>query len=164
MPKPATGGAVAPPRKLTPEDREKIERDVREYVGRETEDDALVRLRERGSVDPIAIAHEVRVYSASRPPPAALVVVQDRVRTRDRTDTDRFDIEELQRQLREATERAAADKIAEARERALKAESEKDELQKSVTKKIEKAADRRWETLIAILAAIAAALAGHYIK
>jgi hypothetical protein len=155
---------VTPPRKLTPEDREEIARMAREYVGGDDpRTDALIALRDRDSVDPIAIAHEVRVYSASRPPPPALVVVQERVRMRDRSNTDRFDIEELQKQLRESTERAAAEKIAEARERALKAEAEKKDLEASVEKRVEKASDRRWEILLAVLAAIFAALAGRYI-
>jgi len=137
---------------------------AREYVGvDDARSDALVRLRDRDSLDPIAIAHEVRVYSASRPPPPALVVVQERVRMRERTNTDRFDIEELQKQLRESTERAAAEKIAEARERALKAENETRELEASVEKRVEKASDRRWEILLAVLAAILGAVAGRYL-
>jgi hypothetical protein len=149
---------------LTPEDREEIARMAREYVGvDDARSDALVRLRDRDSLDPIAIAHEVRVYSASRPPPPALVVVQERVRMRERTNTDRFDIEELQKQLRESTERAAAEKIAEARERALKAENETRELEASVEKRVEKASDRRWEILLAVLAAILGAVAGRYL-
>ena len=156
---------MTPPRKLTPEDREEIAREVREYVGVEdSRGDALVRLRDRDSLDPIAIAHEVRVYSASRPPPPALVVVQERVRMRERTNTDRFDIEELQKQLRESTERAAAEKIAEARERALRAENEKKDLEATVEKRVEKASDRRWDVVLAVLAALAAAAVGHYVK
>lgn len=154
---------MTPPRKLTPEDREEIAREVRDYVGVDREDE-LARLRDRDSLDPIAIAHEVRVYSNSRPPPPALVLVQDRVRTRERTNTDRFDIEELQKELREATERAAAEKIAEARERALKAEKTVEDLEASFEKKIEKASDRRWEILIVVLTAIVAAIVGHYSK
>ena len=92
------------------------------------------------------------------------MLVQDRVSARARTDTDRFDIEELQRQLRESTERAAADKIAEARERALKAERKTEELEASVEKKVEKASDRRWEILIVVLTAIGALVAGRYSK
>jgi hypothetical protein len=140
-----------PPRRLTPEDRDAIEREVREYVG------GVEVPRERDSLDRLAIAHEVRAYSASVPPPQALVVVQERVNTRPRTDTDRFDIEELQRQLREATERAAADKIAEARARALAAEAKLEE-------RAGKTEDRWWQIAIGVLLALAAAVAGHFIK
>ncbi len=133
---------------------------AREYVGG-IEVDPFPR--DRDSLDRLAIAQEVRAYSTSCPPPA-LVVVQERVQNRIRTDTDRFDIEELQRQLREAIERAAADKIAEARERALKAESEKAALEASIEKAVEKKSDRRWEIVVALLTVVAAAVIGHYYK
>ena len=134
---------------------------AREYVGG-IEVDPFPR--DRDSLDRLVIAHEVRAYSTSCPPPPELVVVQERVQNRTRTDTDRFDIEELQRQLREAIERAAADKIAEARERALKAESEKAALEASIEKAVEKKSDRRWEIVVALLTVVAAAVIGHYYK
>jgi hypothetical protein len=130
---------VTPPRKLTPKDIRAIDQEfLRDYVEQDKKN---------------AIVEEVRVYTESQPPPRALVSVQERVRLRSRSDTDRFDIEELQRELREATERAAADKIAEERRRA-----------DDAVRALEKAGDRRWDIVILILTATATAFAGHFIK
>lgn len=110
------------------------------------------------------IDDELSAYIESRPPPKSLTTARERIEARTTTITGQWQIEEFARELRDATERAAADKLAEMKERYEEKIEVLVERVKTAERALEKAGDRRWELLLLGLTAISAAVAGHFIK
>jgi hypothetical protein len=107
-------------------------------------------------------------YVDSRPPPA--MPVRERVEARIRegrsfaTDTGRFEVEELQREVKSMVERAAAEKLAQEEAKNKELQKQLDEVKARQAETAKERRGMRWDLVLAAVSAGLGALAGHYVK
>ena len=109
------------------------------------------------------VCEEMRRYAPSVPPPPGLEDDREVLRDRLETPTGRFRLDAIEAKIREQERRAAADKLAEAREVAAEFKRQLERLQEQQDRKLERQGDRRWEAWMLAPAALVGGLTAKLI-